>query len=417
MKVQDIMRRSIITISEDTPVKEIGRLIFSLGIAGLPVVKDKKLIGIVTEKDILARFHPSIQEYMEDPIHASDFEKMEESLGDFLNVPAKTIMSKNLISASPNTPLIKAHSLMVLNKISRLPIVDKNMEILGIVSQGDIFRQLVKKEIPKLEKERYAGFIARYYDLMVNWKKRFAGEFPTLLKLFKKYKVKTVLDVGVWTGEYTIGLVKKGVKVLGLDSHHIMVNISEEKRKKLSESVRKNVSFMLTDYSDFSKKIEDKFDAAICMGNSLSYVPTQLPILFREVYNSLKDDAVLILQLLNFEKVLKTKNRLLSFIIQKGDKGEHLFIEFFDKLKDDKLTHHVIIFDSDGENWIYKGTTSIPIYDIRKNAIEKILKKAGFRKISFSGNVGEYQGEYGKLSFNAPFDPLQSDWLNVVARR
>ncbi len=204
MKVQDIMRRSIITISEDTPVKEIGRLIFSLGIAGLPVVKDKKLIGIVTEKDILARFHPSIQEYMEDPVHASDFEEMEERLGEFLNAPAKDIMSKNPVTITLQTPLIKAHSLMVLNKISRLPIVDKNMEILGIVSQGDIFRQLVKKEIPALEKERYAGFIARYYDLMVNWKKRFAGEFPALLKLFKKEKVKTVLDVGVWTGEYTI---------------------------------------------------------------------------------------------------------------------------------------------------------------------------------------------------------------------
>ena len=421
MKVADIMRRSVITVFEETPIKEVGRLIFSLGIAGLPVVKDKKLVGIVTEEDILKKLHPSVADYMEDPVHAGDFVGMEKNLIEILNTPAKQIMSKNVISINADTFLIKAQSIMAINNFSRLPIVNKNNELVGIISQGDIFRQLVKNEMPKIEKERYAGFIARHYDLMVNWKKRFAEEFPVLLSLFKKEKVKTILDVGVWTGEYTIGLAKKRIGILGLDDHEIMIQMSEEKKQKLPESVKKNVNFLVTDYTDFSDRLQMKFDAAICMGNALPYIPASLPVLFREISKSLRDkNAVIILQILNFEKILKSKNRLISFIIQKSKEAygkEHLFMEFFDKPEGKTMIHHVVIFDSDGKNWIYKGTTSVPVQDIRKNDIEKILRKNGFKKIIVAGNTGEYQGEFGKLSFTEPFNSEKSDFLNIVAIR
>ncbi len=421
MKVADIMQKAVVTVSEETPIKEVGRLIFSLGIAGLPVVKDKKLVGIVTEEDILRKIHPSVADYMEDPIHAGDFVSMEKNLVEILNTPAKEIMSRHVTSADSDTPLIKAQSIMTVNNFSRLPIVNKNNELIGIVSQGDIFRQLLKNEIPQIEKERYAGFIGRHYDLMVDWKKRFSEELPVLLSLFKKHKVKNVLDVGVWTGEYTIGLAKKGVKILGLDNHSIMIQMSEEKKQKLSSNDKKNVDFMETDYTDFADKIPLKLDAAICMGNSLPYIPASASVLFNQVSKSLRDkNAVIILQVLNFEKILKSKNRLISFIIQKSSEAyekEHLFVEFFDKPKGKTIMHHVIIFDSDGKNWIYKGTTSIPVQDIRKDEILKILKKSGFKKIVAAGNTGEYQGEYGNLSFTQPFDPIKSDFLNILATR
>lgn len=420
MRVQDIMQRSVVTVSEDTPLKEVGRLIFSLGLAGIPVVKEKKLVGIVTEKDILNKFHPTVEEYMEDPVNMADFEKMEENLGYFLNTQASDVMSTNPTTITAETPLVKAQSIMFVNRVSRLPIVNSQGELIGIVSQGDIFRELLKNEMPAIEKERYAGFIARHYDLMVNWKKRFAEEFPVLFKIFQKEKVKKVLDLGVWTGEYTIGLAKKGVRVLGLDNHNIMINISEGKRAKLPENVKRNVSFALTDYTDFSKEVGVEFDAAICMGNSLPYIPASLDVLFSEVSKSLrKKDGVVILQILNFEKILRSKNRLISFIIQKGEhtEKEHLFMEFFDRPKGKTIMHHVVIFDSDGQNWIYKGTTSIPVKDIRKEDVVKILKKFGFKKQWISGNVGEYQGEFGRLSFDEPFDAKESDFLNILAKR
>lgn len=421
MKVSEVMQKSVFSVSEDTPLKEVGRMIFSLGIAGVPVVKGTKLVGIVTEQDILSKMFPSMQDLVEDYVHARDFEAMEKNLMDLLKTPVSKIMKKNITTIKPDTSLMEAQSLMLVNKFSRLPIVDKKNNLLGIISQGDIIRRLLRNEIPKLEQERYAGFIAKYYDLMIDWNKRFNNEFPVLFKLFRQEKIKTVIDAGAWTGEYTIGLVKRGIKVLGLDSNPIMVTLSKEKKKKLPRDINEHVQFELTDFKDLASKISEKFDAAISMGNALPYVAVPLIQLFKELLQVLRDkNGVAILQLMNFEKILKRKDRMLSFKIQKSNKNsikEHLFIEFFDKKSKDWLLHNVIIFDSDGENWLYKGKTTIPIRYIRKNDIERILKKAGFKKMMFSGNAGEYQGDYGRLSFETPFDPVESDWLNVVAKR
>ncbi len=423
MKISEAMHRSITSVTPDTPVKEAARLIFSLGISGLPVIEKKKLVGIVTEEDILRKMHPSIKELIEDYSKASNFESMENNLADILESPVKKLMTTTFKSANPEMPLMHAQSMMLLNGFSRLPIVNGRNELVGIISQGDIFRELMKKEIPMAERERYAGFVGQYYDEMVNWEKRLDYEFPILFHEFKKNNINSILDLGIWTGEYSINLVKEGMeKVLGLDHNKSMIDIADTKRRKLQEKDKKRFKTMLTDFTDFAPKIHEKYDASICMGNSLSYIPVDLPQLFSQTAKVLrKKNGVIILQVLNFEKILEKKDRMLSFIIQKAKEGtshEHLFIEFFDIVKDKyELLHHVIIFDNDGKNWIFKGITTIPIYYYKKNYIEQELKKAGFTDITFSGNLGKYQGDYGPLSFSEPFNPEQSDWLNVLAIR
>lgn len=421
MKVSQIMSRSLITVSEDTPASEVGRLIFTLGVAGVPVVRGKKLVGIITEKDILGKLLPTIKDLIEDYAHASNFELMEKNLANVFSAPARRIMNKSFLALPPETPLMRAQALMLAKKISRIPVTDKDNNLIGIVTQGDIFKQLLREQMPKLESERYASFIANYYDLMVKWEKRFEYEFPPLFSLFKKEGVKTILDVGVWTGEYAIGLAKRWPhKILGLDHSPAMINMCEKKREKLPTNIKENLNFLLTDFSDLPQKITDKFDAALCMGNSLPYLPVTPLNLFKDTFEVLQKNGLLILQVLNFEKVLITKSRLLSFIIQKSNSGqekEHLFIEFFDGGKDDFLLHHVIIFDSDGKNWVFKGIISIPIRLLNEWGLKKSLKAAGFKSISTSGNMGEYEGEYGPLSFETPFDTLKSDWLIILAKK
>lgn len=426
MRVSEIMRTTIFSVSEDTPLKEVGRLIFSLGKAGIPIIKGKKLVGIVTEKDILSKMYPSMGDLVTDYAHARNFEKMEDSLKELLNTKVKDIMNKNPITITSDTLIMQAQSIMLIHDIGRLPVVDKDNNLVGIVSQGDIFRQVIKSEIPKIEKERYSSFIGSHYDSMVNWKKRFDFEFPTLFVLFKNYNVASILDIGVWTGEYTIGLLKQGInhgikKIVGLDHDEIMIKISEMKRKKLSPDMQKRINFVSSDLLNLKINLEEKFDAAIIMGNSLPYIPVKPEVLFKSISSVLREkEGILVLQLLNFEKILKQKNRLLSFKIEKATEGslkEHIFIEFFDKKDSDSLLHHVIIFDSDGKNWIYKGITTVTIKYLDKKIVETCLKNAKFKKINFYGSQGEYQGEYGPLSFSKPFNVNESDWLNVVARR
>lgn len=421
MKIGQVMHRSITSVTPDTPLKEAARLIFSLGISGIPVIENKKLVGIITEEDILRKMHPSIKELIEDYPKARSFEAMENNLVDILKSPVKKIMTKTFKTATAELPLMHAQSLMLLNKFSHLPVTNSKNELVGIISQGDIFRELIKNEIPMAERERYAEFVGRHYDEMVNWEKRLEYEFPILIHEFKKENISNILDLGIWTGEYSINLIKEGVGgILGLDHNKTMIDIANAKIKKLPPKDKNKFKTMLTDFKNFDVKINEKFDAAICMGNSLPYIPVELSSLLPQVGKVLrKKNAVIILQVLNFEKILEKKDRLLSFIIKESKDDnlhEHLFIEFFDIGKNKyELLHHVIVFDNDGKNWIFKGITTIPIYYYKKDYIEKELKKAGFVDITFSGNMGEYQGDYGQLSFTEPFDPMHSDWLNVLA--
>lgn len=422
MKVSDIMHKSVFSVTPSTPLKEVGRMIFSLGINSIPVVENGKLVGLVTQEDILSLMYPTMQDVIEDYIHAASFEKMEKNLAGILEVPVEKIMNKNVTSILPDLPLMQAQSLILIHKFSHLPVVNEKQELLGMISQGDIFRHIIRNEMPKIEKESYAEFIADYYDLMVDWDKRFSYEFPVLSDLFRREKVKKVLDLGVWTGEYTVRFAKKGnYQILGVDNHQIMIDMAEKKRAELPEKIKENLRFELVNYNNFASKIKKKFDAAICMGNSLPYIPIKPIDLCKQVSSVLREDgAIVVLQLLNFQKVLEENNRLLSFQIQPSkspNSKEHIFSEFIDKKEDGSLLHHVIIFDNDGENWIFKGITTIPVNNVTKEDLEKVLRKSGFTDIIFAGNEGEYQDEYGPLNFVRPFDPLKSDWLNVVAKR
>lgn len=421
MNVKDIMQTSVLRVSEESPIKEVARLIFSTGISGAPVVKDEKLVGIITEEDILAHMYPSMKDIIEDYAHVHDFEWMEKNLHPILDTPVKDIMNKEVVSVMSDTPLMKAQSIMLTHKFSKVPVIDNKGRLIGIVSQGDIFRQILKEEIPSMEKERYAGFMSRHYDIMIDWEQRFEQEFPSLFRIFKKSNVKNILDLGVWTGLFSIGLAEEGLKVTGLEQNKFMLKAAEERREKLPKKIKDKLDFKYSSFSDIAQDVTGPYDAAICLGNSLVYLPGELTKTFKGVYNVLREkDGVIILQILNIERVLEKKHKLLNFRTQKthfAAEQEHLFLEFFDKKGENNLYHNLIVFDSDGTNWIYKGLTSLPIKYIKEEDVQKSLEEAGFTEISVSGYQGDYQGEYVPISFIKPYDHKTSDWMVVIAKR
>jgi len=422
MKVSDVMSRSVIIITEDAPLKEAARLIFSLGVAGIPVVRDKKLIGVVTEQIILSKMHPTLEDLIDDYVHARDFDSMIKNIHSVLNTTVKDVMNTNIMTISPDAPLMQAHSLMQVNNFARLPVVDAKNELMGVISQGDIFRTVFKDEMPELERERYAGFISKYYDQIVDWNNRFDKELPALFRLLESKKVERILDVGCWTGEYTIGLAKRSVyPILGIDSSIGMVQKAKEKRAKLPLSLRKRVNFELTDYKNMVSISKHKYDAVLSMGNSLAYNPINLNSLFENLSKLIADKAVFVIHLCNFNKVLKSKNRMLNTAIRevrtRMGKKEQLSVEFLDSKNKSDIFLNSIIFSYDGTNWINKGITTISMNNIDRYELKNILNKIGFKKVEFFGNMGGCYDNFGELSFETPFDPEESDWLNVVAEK
>ncbi|EKD65463.1 MAG: CBS protein, partial [uncultured bacterium] len=108
MKVSDVMSKHVEYVSVDAKIEEIARLIFGRGINGLPVCEGKKVIGFITERDILSKFYPSVQEYIEDPFGEGDFESMEKKVPQILALTAEDIMSGDPTIVTADTPLLRA---------------------------------------------------------------------------------------------------------------------------------------------------------------------------------------------------------------------------------------------------------------------------------------------------------------------
>ncbi|MEB4592799.1 CBS domain-containing protein [Candidatus Thiothrix sp. Deng01] len=141
MKVKEIMTTNVKTAKADTPVRDIVEVMCFNKISGLPVVDDSNnVVGVVSEKDVLRKMFPDISEVAREE-GRPDFEKMEKDYSDALTLKTGDIMSKLVASASPDMPVMKAVSIMCVQKIRRIPVVQEN-KLMGIISLGDVHKAI-----------------------------------------------------------------------------------------------------------------------------------------------------------------------------------------------------------------------------------------------------------------------------------
>jgi acetoin utilization protein AcuB len=134
--VRDWMSVPAYTILPNTPVATAHKIMQDKAIRRLPVVGEHEIIGIVTLGDI-RQAHPS------DATTLSIWEL--NYLWSQLSVDR--IMTSPVVTVGPDDPILKAAELMMMNKISGLPVI-KNKMLVGIVTESDIFRMLVKSRQP-----------------------------------------------------------------------------------------------------------------------------------------------------------------------------------------------------------------------------------------------------------------------------
>jgi CBS domain-containing protein len=149
VKVKDIFQENVDFTTPEATLLDAARVIFGHNHKGVPVVKlpSKKLVGFITEQDILSQLFPNIKDLIEDYAHSRNFEAMEEKVKTILTKKVKEVMSKEIRAIHVDAPILKAESIMKLRDISRLPVIDAKGNLIGIISKGDIFRALVNVKI------------------------------------------------------------------------------------------------------------------------------------------------------------------------------------------------------------------------------------------------------------------------------
>lgn len=147
MIVKDIMKTSVKSATSETSIKEIASTMCFNKISGVPVVDaDDKLIGILSEKDILRSMFPDVKELMEQGGNV-DFERMETEYKDVMDKKVGEIMTDAVASVKADMPLLKAASLMCSKQIRRIPVTSNDDKLIGIISIGDVHKAIFQQNL------------------------------------------------------------------------------------------------------------------------------------------------------------------------------------------------------------------------------------------------------------------------------
>jgi predicted transcriptional regulator len=146
-QVKDIMTTEVITVSTGDSVELCAKLMQENNISGLPVLDEGgKVSGIVTEGDLIRRASrvkaPGYLEILGGLIYLGSPKKFVEELQRAMSLEAGQLMSKNLVTVTPEDTVEKAATLMVEKKISRLPVLEESGKLVGIISRRDIMGSL-----------------------------------------------------------------------------------------------------------------------------------------------------------------------------------------------------------------------------------------------------------------------------------
>jgi len=128
--LSQVMATEPVTCSSDDEVDNVWRLMQERSFAGLPVVKKGKLVGMITQKDLLDS--------------GGVFPAFEAKRGRF-KAPSKisSVMETSIISLKPTDTIRKAAEIMLEKNIGRVPIVDSEGKLVGIVDREDVARALL----------------------------------------------------------------------------------------------------------------------------------------------------------------------------------------------------------------------------------------------------------------------------------
>jgi predicted transcriptional regulator len=162
MNVGEIMTRKVISLRPDMTLKEAAEIFAKNNISGAPVVdENNKLLGILTIKDIL-KIIKSRMESIGIYVFPTPFDFMDilpleipvehrDAIKDIGKIKVEEVMEKKVHHVNESTDVYDALNLLVKKEISRLPVLDENGKVIGIVTRSDILKSLAiqSNEVPQ----------------------------------------------------------------------------------------------------------------------------------------------------------------------------------------------------------------------------------------------------------------------------
>jgi len=138
MKVFELMGPKVVTVVPKTPLRKILQLMLRYHLNDILIVDgEQRLEGIVTYFDLCRKLLPTESELMEHEEFLATPQLMEDRVRDVASIPVDEIMTRNVITVSPELEVLKAGATMIAHRVKQLPVVRDNKAI-GIISHTDI---------------------------------------------------------------------------------------------------------------------------------------------------------------------------------------------------------------------------------------------------------------------------------------
>jgi CBS domain-containing protein len=132
-KVRDVMTERPRVVTSDTPVTQVAELMESEDVGSIPVLDGEQLTAIVTDRDIVVRA----------------LAKGKDPRG----MPVREVFSTEIITVGPDQDLSEALQIMAANQVRRLPVVDEENRLVGVVSQADVAIGAKEKSVGEMVQE------------------------------------------------------------------------------------------------------------------------------------------------------------------------------------------------------------------------------------------------------------------------
>jgi Methylase involved in ubiquinone/menaquinone biosynthesis len=209
--------------------------------------------------------------------------------------------------------------------------------------------------------------LSKYYLDIIDHLVNTELEVNFLDKIFKKYNVKTILDVACGVGRHTIGLTKKNYQVVGIDFSPSQIKQARKNSKKTNTRVK----FFIKNANSFT--FPTRFDAAICMWSTLGEEPMQYRKVIKNVFANLKKGGIFVIDNRSWEYIPKNKAETITNVIKNKDNTikTKIFDRYTENFRVRDVTHNI-----NGKEYRDLCITNI----LKEKDWINALKEGGFNK-------------------------------------
>ena len=147
LNASDIMTTEVMTVKEETPLKELAEIFYENRINGVPVVDDEGLlIGIICESDLIRKdkkLHiPTVVALFDAVFYLESSKNIEKEIKQISATTVSDLFTREVVTVDEKTAIDEIATIMTQKKIYTIPVMDGE-RLVGIVGKGDVIRTFI----------------------------------------------------------------------------------------------------------------------------------------------------------------------------------------------------------------------------------------------------------------------------------